>query len=84
MFVWIIRVRIPITQGTFPEECLFLRNGGKYKLHKIDWHEGGLKLSYIVTKNVFENDLNTIMKYIIVSIDNQWRTLVKEGLQDTG
>ena len=30
----------------------FVRNGGKCKMHKIDWCEGGLQLVDIVTKNV--------------------------------
>ena len=48
----------------------FLRNGDKYKMHKIDWCEGGLKLSYIATKNVGHNYLNPRMKYIMVRLDN--------------
>ena len=47
-----------------------IRNGEKWKMHKIYWCEGGLKLAYIVTKNVGENDLNIIIEYIMVSIDN--------------
>ena len=47
-----------------------LRNGENCKIHKIDWFEGGLQLSYIATENVGENDLNNRMKYIMVSIDN--------------
>ena len=48
----------------------FLRNGVKYKMHKIDCCERGLKLADIETKNVGENDLNTRMKYIMVRLDN--------------
>ena len=48
----------------------FVRNGENCKMHKIDWCEGGLKLSDIATKNVGENDLNPIMKYTMVSLDN--------------
>ena len=48
----------------------FVRNGEKYKIHKIDWCEGGLKLAYIGTNNVGENDLTPIMKYIMVILDN--------------
>ena len=29
-----------------------VKNGEKYKMHKIDWCEGGLQLADIVTKNV--------------------------------
>ena len=39
-------------------------------MHRIDWCEGGLKLAYIATKNVGENDLNPSIKYIMVMIDN--------------
>ena len=47
-----------------------LMNGEKCKMHKIDWCEGGLQLSDIVTKNLEENDLNTRMKYVMVRIVN--------------
>ena len=53
-------------------------------MHKIDWCEGCIQLADITNKNVGENDLNTVMKYIIVRLDNWDRTLVQEGLQDTG
>ena len=36
----------------------FLRYGEKWKIHRIDKHEGGLQLADISTKNVGENDLN--------------------------
>ena len=45
-----------------------LRNGEKCKMHKIDWCGGGMQLEVIATKNVGENNLNTIIKYIMVSI----------------
>ena len=41
-----------------------VRNSENCKMNKIDWCEGGLKLADI------ENNLNTIMKYIMVRIDN--------------
>ena len=47
-----------------------VRNGENFKMNKIDWCEGGLQLAYIATKNVVENYLNTIMKYIMVRLDN--------------
>ena len=47
-----------------------LRNGENYKIYKIDWCEGGLKLADTATKNVGENDSNTIMKYIMVRLEN--------------
>ena len=48
----------------------FVRNGEKCKMHNTDWCEEGLKLTDIETKNVSENDLNPIMNYIMVSLDN--------------
>ena len=48
-------------------------------MHKIDWFEGGLKLSDIATKNVGEPDLTPRMKYIMVRLDNWYRTLLQEG-----
>ena len=57
----------------------FARNGEKWKMHKIDWCEGVLKLVGFVTKNVIENDLNTEMKYIMLCLENWQRTLLHEG-----
>ena len=54
-----------------------VRNGEKWKTHKIDWCEGGLKLSDIATKNVGDNDLTPRMKYIAVRLDNWDRKLVQ-------
>ena len=48
----------------------FVRNCEKFKMHKIDWCKGGPQFTYIETKNVGENDLNLIMKYIMVMLDN--------------
>ena len=39
----------------------FVRNGEKCKMHKIDWCEGDLQLSDIVTNNVGEHDLTQRM-----------------------
>ena len=47
-----------------------VRNGEKCKMHKIDWCEGGLQYADIATKNVGENDLTPIMKYIMVILEN--------------
>ena len=47
-----------------------VRNGGKYKMHKIYWCEGGLQLADIGTKNVSEPDLTPRMKYIMVRLEN--------------
>ena len=32
--------------------------------------EGGIKLEYMATKSVDESDLNTIIKHIVVYLDN--------------
>ena len=48
----------------------FLSNGEKWKIHKIEWFEGGLHLADIVTKNVGEPNLTPRMKYIMVGIEN--------------
>ena len=48
----------------------FVRNSEKWKMHKIHWCDGGLKLADIVTKNVSDNDLNPGMKYSMVRLKN--------------
>ena len=48
----------------------FVRNGENFKMHKIDWCQGGLKLADIANKNVDDNYLNTRMKYIMVRLNN--------------
>ena len=48
----------------------FVRNGEKYKMHKIDWCEGGLQLADIGTNIVSEPDLTPSMKYIMVRLEN--------------
>ena len=48
----------------------FVINGGKCQMHKIDWCEVVLQLTYIATNNVGENYLNPRMKYIVVRLDN--------------
>ena len=47
----------------------FVRNGGKFKMHKIDWCEGGLKFADIGTNNVSEPDLTPSMRYIMVRLE---------------
>ena len=42
-----------------------VRNGENWKMHNIEWCEGGLQLADINTKNVGEHDLTPRMKYII-------------------
>ena len=39
-------------------------------MHKIDLCEGGMQLSDISPKNVGDNDLNKIMEYIMVRLNN--------------
>ena len=48
----------------------FVRNGEKFKMHKIYWCEGGLQLSDICTKNISETDLTPRVKYIMVRLEN--------------
>ena len=48
----------------------FVRNGENFKMHKIYWCEGGLKLADIVTKNLSKPDLTPRMKYIMVRLEN--------------
>ena len=48
----------------------FVWNEEKYKVHKIDWCEGGLQLADIGAKNVSEADLTQRMKYIMVRLEN--------------
>ena len=48
----------------------FVRNEEKWKMYKIDWCEGGLKLEDIATKNVGDNYLNNRMKYVMVRLEN--------------
>ena len=48
----------------------FVRHGEKFKIHKIEWCEGGLELADIGTNNVSETELRPIMKYILVILDN--------------
>ena len=48
----------------------FVKNGENCKIYKIDWCEGYMKLADIANKNVRENDLNTRMKYIMVSLES--------------
>ena len=47
----------------------FVINGEKCKIHKIDWCEGGLQLTYIANNNVGDNYLHPRMKYITVRLE---------------
>ena len=62
----------------------FVRNGKSRKIHKIDCCEEGLKLVENANNNVDENNLNPRIKYIMVRLDNWYRTLVKKGWHDIG
>ena len=61
-----------------------VRNGKKYKMHNIDWCEGGLHLEDIGTKNVSEPDITPRMKYIMVRLENWNRALEQERWHNTG
>ena len=62
----------------------FVSDCESYKMHKIDWYGWDQQLADISTNNVGENYLNPRMKYIMLSLDNWYRTLVQKGWQDTG
>ena len=47
-----------------------VRNGEKFKIHKIDWCEGDMKLADITTNNVCDNEFNPKIKCIMVRLDN--------------
>ena len=54
-----------------------VRNGEKYKMHRINWCEGGLQLEDIATNNVGENYVTSRMKYIMIILENWDITLVQ-------
>ena len=47
----------------------FVRNGVKYKMHKIDWCEVGLQFADIAAKNDGEHYLTPCIKYIMIRLD---------------
>ena len=49
---------------------IFLSNGEKCNMHRIDWCEGGLKSEDISTNNFGEHDLTPRMIYIMLRLDN--------------
>ena len=57
----------------------FLRNGEEWNMHKTLWCEGGLKFSYIVTNNVREDELNPLLWYTMIILDN-WQNNCTRGL----
>ena len=60
-----------------------VRHSEKWKMHKIDWCEGDLKLADIATDNSGEHGLALKIKYSTVRLYNRERTLVQEGWQET-
>ena len=48
----------------------FVGHGENWKMHKIDWCERGMQLTDIATNNAGKHDFTTIMKYIMVRLDN--------------
>ena len=65
-------------KSQIPRRIHFVRNGEKCKMHNIDCCEGGLQLADITTKNVGDPDLTPRMKYIMLRLDNRYRTFVQE------
>ena len=57
----------------------FVRNGEKFKMHKIDWCEGNLQLADIGNMNVSEPDLTPRIKYIMVRLNTETEHLCKRG-----
>ena len=47
-----------------------LRNGEEWIFYKTVWCEGGMQLAYIGTNNIREDELNTILGYSIVRLEN--------------
>ena len=47
-----------------------VRKSENYKMHKIDWCEGGLQSADINTNNVGEHYLTLRMKYNMVRLEN--------------
>ena len=52
----------------------FVRNGKECNMHKTVWCEGGMQLSYIVTKSVREDYLNCRLGYALVRLENSQNT----------
>ena len=48
----------------------FVRNGEECNFHKTIWSKGFLRLADIGTKNVRENELNNILGYSMVRLEN--------------
>ena len=60
----------------------FVINDEEWNLHKKLWCEGGLKLAYVVTKNVMENEFNPILGYSVVRLDNLQNTFTNRVIGD--
>ena len=52
------------------------------KIHKIELHEGCLKLADITTMNVGETNFNPGIKYIMLRLDNKDNTCTREVTGD--
>ena len=58
----------------------FLINGEDWNLHKTVCCERGLKLAYIVTNNVREDQLNPILGYAMVRLDHRIQKSIKNNV----
>ena len=70
MCVWIRVLKILSILCTLLEEHSLWEIVEKWKMYNIGGCEGGIKLEYMATKSVDESDLNTIIKHIVVYLDN--------------
>ena len=57
----------------------FLINGDYWNMNKTVWCDVGLKLKNIGIKNVRENELNPLLEYYMVRINN-WQKICTRGL----
>ena len=70
--------------GHIVRKMHLVRNGEECNMKNIDWCEGGLQLADIANKDVGDNDLTPMIKYIMLRLENWYRTLVQEGWHNTG
>ena len=68
--------RIPNTPDTWMH---LVRNGEECNLHKTVWFKVGIKLSDVGTKNDREDELNPILGYIVVRLEN-WHNTFTGGV----
>ena len=66
-------------------EVHFVRNGEKWKMHKVEWFEVVLQLSDIATRNLSGKELNPRIKYLMVSFTTDREKLYKmvDKIQDS-